>query len=118
MVGWLVGLATGDAASAAEFLLTPKWDQVGFNTFLEAIGQAFFSIGIGVGLMITYGAYLSRSTNIPRSSGIVAGSDTMVALVAGFAIFPVVFAAGLDPAGRSEVGTQLHDDTGPGSLSQ
>ena len=93
------GLATGDAARAAEFLLTPKWDQVGFNTFLEAIGQAFFSIGIGVGLMITYGAYLSRSTNIPRSSGLIAGSDTLVALIAGFAIFPVVFAAGLDPAG-------------------
>ncbi|RIJ16059.1 sodium-dependent transporter [Henriciella mobilis] len=92
-------IANGDAAAAAEFLLTPKWEDVGFNTFLEAIGQAFFSIGIGVGLMITYGAYLSRDTNIPRASGIVAGSDTTVALIAGFAIFPIVFAAGLDPAG-------------------
>ena len=93
------GLSTGDGAAAAEFLLTPKWGDVGFNTFLEAIGQAFFSIGIGVGLMITYGAYLSRQTNIPQSSGIVAGSDTLVALIAGFAIFPIVFAVGLDPAG-------------------
>lgn len=92
-------LANGDSAAAAEFLLTPKWEDVGFNTFLEAIGQAFFSIGIGVGLMITYGAYLARDTNIPRASGIVAGSDTLVALIAGFAIFPIVFAAGLDPAG-------------------
>ncbi|WP_084418187.1 sodium-dependent transporter [Henriciella litoralis] len=92
-------LANGDAGAAAKFLLTPKWEDVGFNTFLEAIGQAFFSIGIGVGLMITYGAYLSRDTNIPQSSGIVAGSDTLVALIAGFAIFPIVFAAGLDPAG-------------------
>ncbi|WP_300375980.1 sodium-dependent transporter [Henriciella sp.] len=92
-------LTTGDGAAAAEFLLTPKWGDVGFNTFLEAIGQAFFSIGIGVGLMITYGAYLSRQTNIPQSSGIVAGSDTLVAMVAGFAIFPIVFAVGLDPAG-------------------
>lgn len=92
-------LANGNAGAAAEFLLTPKWEDVGFNTFLEAIGQAFFSIGIGVGLMITYGAYLARDTNIPRSSGIVAGSDTTVALIAGFAIFPIVFAAGLDPAG-------------------
>ena len=92
-------IANGDAAAAAEFLLTPKWEDVGFNTFLEAIGQAFFSIGIGVGLMITYGAYLSRDTNIPRASGIVAGSDTTVALIAGFAIFPIVFATGLDPAG-------------------
>ena len=92
-------LAQGDGAKAASFLLTPKWDQVGFTTFLEAIGQAFFSIGVGVGLMITYGAYLSRDTHIPRSSAIVAGSDTTVALIAGFAIFPIVFAAGLDPAG-------------------
>ncbi|MGB3624349.1 MAG: sodium-dependent transporter [Henriciella sp.] len=92
-------LTTGDFGQAAAFLLEPKWDQVGFNTFLEAIGQAFFSIGIGVGLMITYGAYLSRDTNIPRASGIIAGSDTLVALIAGFAIFPIVFAAGLDPAG-------------------
>jgi NSS family neurotransmitter:Na+ symporter len=92
-------LANGDAGAAAEFLLTPKWEDVGFNTFLEAIGQAFFSIGVGVGLMITYGAYLARDTHIPRASGIVAGSDTMVALIAGFAIFPIVFAAGLDPAG-------------------
>ena len=92
-------LANGNGAEAAKFLLTPKWEDVGFNTFLEAIGQAFFSIGVGVGLMITYGAYLKRETNIPQSSGIVAGSDTLVALIAGFAIFPIVFAAGLDPAG-------------------
>lgn len=95
----IFSLMQGDGAKAASFLLTPKWDQVGFNTFLEAIGQAFFSIGVGVGLMITYGAYLSRDTDIPRASGIVASSDTMVALIAGFAIFPIVFAAGLDPAG-------------------
>lgn len=92
-------LSSGNSAAAAKFLFTPKWEDVGFTTFLEAIGQAFFSIGVGVGLMITYGAYLSRDTNIPRASGIIAGSDTLVALIAGFAIFPIVFAAGLDPAG-------------------
>lgn len=92
-------LTTGDAGQAAAFLLTPKWGDVGFTTFLEAIGQAFFSIGVGVGLMITYGAYLSRDTAIPRASGVIASSDTLVALIAGFAIFPIVFAAGLDPAG-------------------
>ena len=91
-------LTTGDAGAAAQFLLTPKWEDVGFNTFLEAIGQAFFSIGIGVGLMITYGAYLEPDTNIPRSSGLIVASDTLVALIAGFAIFPIVFSAGLDPS--------------------
>ena len=92
-------LVEGDAAKTAAFLLTPDFSEVKFSTFLDAIGQAFFSIGVGVGLMMTYGAYLKRETNIPRSSVLVAGTDTLVALVAGFAIFPIVFAAGLDPAG-------------------
>ncbi|MEO1015525.1 MAG: sodium-dependent transporter [Pseudomonadota bacterium] len=88
----------GDFARTAAFIFEPKWEDVGFKTFLAALGQAFFSIGVGVGLMITYGAYLSADTNIPRSSAIIAGSDTLVALIAGFAIFPIVFLAGLDPA--------------------
>jgi NSS family neurotransmitter:Na+ symporter len=91
-------LANGDVARTVSFIFEPKWEDVGFKTFLAALGQAFFSIGVGVGLMITYGAYLDRGTNIPKSSAIVAGSDTFVALIAGFAIFPIVFAAGLDEA--------------------
>ncbi|MCA8901706.1 MAG: sodium-dependent transporter [Hyphomonas sp.] len=92
-------LTRGNAGETFAFLFQPKWDQVGFKTFLEAIGQAFFSIGVGGALMITYGAYLDRGTNIPRASALIAGSDTFVALIAGFAVFPIVFAAGLDPAG-------------------
>ncbi|MEM6627371.1 MAG: sodium-dependent transporter [Pseudomonadota bacterium] len=84
----------GDFAKTAAFIFEPKWSDVGFKTFLAALGQAFFSLGVGVGLMITYGAYLSKDTDITRSSGIIAGSDTMVALIAGFAIFPIVFAFG------------------------
>ncbi len=101
MLVLVVGFALyeGDAAKTADFLLTPDFSAVKFSTFLDAIGQAFFSIGVGVGLMITYGAYLKRDTNIPRASVLVAGTDTLVALIAGFAIFPIVFAAGLDPAG-------------------
>ncbi|MEM8634950.1 MAG: sodium-dependent transporter, partial [Pseudomonadota bacterium] len=81
-------LINGDASKAASFLLAPDFSAVTFETFLAAIGQAFFSIGVGSCLMVTYGAYLSRDTNIPRASGIVAGADTMVAMIAGFAIFP------------------------------
>lgn len=101
MLVLVVGFAMthGDAAKTFAFVFQPKWEDVGFKTFLEAIGQAFFSIGVGVGLMITYGAYLSRDTHIPRASMLIAGSDTLVAMIAGFAIFPIVFAAGLDPAG-------------------
>ena len=97
----VVGFAVtqGDFAQTAAFLFEPKWADVGFKTFLSALGQAFFSIGVGVGLMITYGAYLDNQTNIPRASVLVVGADTLVALIAGFAIFPIVFMAGLDPAG-------------------
>lgn len=92
-------LVVGDGAAAAAFLLTPDFSEVGFGTFLAAVGQAFFSIGVGSCLMITYGSYLSRDTSIPRSSVIIAGADTLVAIIAGFAIFPLVFAFGADPAG-------------------
>lgn len=92
-------LSHGDVGATVSFIFEPKWGDVSFKTFLSALGQAFFSIGVGVGLMITYGAYLSSDTNVPRSSVIVVGADTLVALVAGFAIFPIVFMAGLDPAG-------------------
>lgn len=99
LVGMVIfALSTGDAAAAAAFLLQPDFSRVGFGMFLSAVGQAFFSIGVGTCLMITYGAYLTRDTQIPRVSGMVAGSDTFVALIAGFAIFPIVFAFGLEPS--------------------
>lgn len=100
LLGMVVfALVTGDAGRAASFLLQPDFSKVGFGTYLSAVGQAFFSIGVGTCLMVTYGAYLTRETNIPRASGLVAGADTFVALIAGFAIFPIVFGFGLDPAG-------------------
>jgi neurotransmitter:Na+ symporter, NSS family len=89
----------GDFAASSAFLLTPDFSEVTGGTFLSAVGQAFFSIGVGAGLMITYGAYLSRDQDIPGSASTIVFTDTLVALVAGFAIFPLVFAFGLDPAG-------------------
>lgn len=95
----IFALVRGDAGRAIQFLLTPEPSAfLNFSTYLNALGQAFFSIGVGICLMITYGAYLQKDTNIPKSSMIIAGSDTLVAIIAGFAIFPIVFAAGLDPA--------------------
>ncbi|NBC19726.1 MAG: sodium-dependent transporter [Alphaproteobacteria bacterium] len=95
----IFALVVGDAGRAAGFLLAPDFSKVGFGTFLSAVGQAFFSIGVGSCLMVTYGAYLERSTQIPNVSYQVASADTFVAIIAGFAIFPVVFGFGLDPAG-------------------
>lgn len=88
----------GDMGAALSFLFTPDFSAVTANTFLIAVGQAFFSIGIAMGTIMTYGAYLDRSVSIPRSAFIIVSADTFVALFAGLAIFPIVFGFGLEAA--------------------
>lgn len=90
-------LSVGDVGATVEFLLTPDFSRVTADTMLMALGQAFFSIGIAMATMITYGSYLDKQTSIPKNAFIVVGADTLVALLAGFAIFPLVFAHGLAP---------------------
>lgn len=91
-------LVTGDAGAALGYLLTPRFEDVSGATVLAALGQAFFSIGVGSAIMITYGSYLPKTENIPQNAGVVTAADTGVALVAGLMIFPIVFMVGLDPA--------------------
>jgi len=91
-------LYIGDVGRGLEFLFRPDFSKIDLAVVLAAIGQAFFSIGVGAAIMITYGAYLNKDTHIPRASLIVGLSDTAVAILAGIAIFPLVFAFGLDPA--------------------
>lgn len=67
------------------------------NSFLVALGQAFFSLSLGMGVMITYASYLSKDENLISNTGIVCVLDTCVALFAGFMIIPAVFATGIDP---------------------
>ena len=62
-----------------------------------ALGQAFFSLSVGWGLMITYGSYMPKSQNIVTNGLWVASADTLVAILAGFMVFPAVFAFGMDP---------------------
>lgn len=99
----LLGLAgynyfAGGFTEAVEWLFTPDFSEIGPATVLAAIGQAFFSIGVAMGGMMTYGSYLPRSISITQSVVIVVIADTLVALVAGLVIFPAVFHHGLDPA--------------------
>ncbi len=95
----VVGEAAANACGAAEGAQTRfSFANLG-GIFSAALGQAFFSVGVGVGLMITYGSYISKRENLTSSAGLVAGADTLVALVAGLAIFPIVFGFGLDPNG-------------------
>src|SRR5690606_35942359 len=76
------------------------WSVISGGTFLSAMGQAFFTLSLGMCTMMTYGAYLPREgVSIGRVGIAVALADTSVALLAGLAIFPVVFAFGIDPAG-------------------
>lgn len=99
----LLGLAVynyfaGGFDQAVQWLFTPDFSKIGFGTVLAAIGQAFFSIGVGMAGMMVYGSYLPKSISISHSVLIIVIADTGVALLAGLVIFPAVFHNGLDPA--------------------
>lgn len=93
----IYGIVAGDMASTLRFLLEPDFSKITFGTVMAAIGQAFFSIGIGMGSLIVFGAYMPKDFSIPWSSTAVILTDTGVAVLAGFAIFPLVFQYGLNP---------------------
>jgi NSS family neurotransmitter:Na+ symporter len=89
----------GDLPAALDFLFTPDWDGVTANVALEAIGLGFFSIGVGLGMMITYAAYAQPHIKLGRIALISIVADTVISIIAGIAVFPIVFAHALDPAG-------------------
>lgn len=88
----------GDLARTVTFLFQADFSKINADVVLQAIGQAFFSVSVAMGLLITYGAYLDRETRLGSSAVYIAGADTFVALLSGLAIFPLVFANALDPA--------------------
>lgn len=92
------GLVAGDAARGLSFLFKPDFSAVTGKTFIDAMGQAFFSVGVGMAAMMTYGAYLPKSVNMLSTAAIISFADTGVALIAGLAVFPFVFALGLSPS--------------------
>lgn len=85
------------AGEGIAYYLKPDFSEVTGRTLLGAVSQAFFSLSLGMGVFITYGSYLHEKDEIPNSSGAIVGLDTVVALLAGFAIFPAVFALGFEP---------------------
>ncbi|MEM7284258.1 MAG: sodium-dependent transporter [Pseudomonadota bacterium] len=80
------------------FLFTPDFSAITTQSVLIALGQALFSLAIGVGVMITFGAYVPKDVSLSKSGIVICIGDTSVALLAGLAIFPIVFQSGLDPA--------------------
>ena len=95
MVGYTMNV--GDFNAALSYLFRADFSQVTADTILLALGQAFFSLSLGMGSIIVYGSYLPANTSIPRTIGLVALCDTGVAVLAGLAIFPLVFGFGLEP---------------------
>ncbi|MCH9632234.1 MAG: hypothetical protein S4CHLAM6_05650 [Chlamydiae bacterium] len=79
------------------FYLKPDWSLITPTTFLFALGHAFFTLSLGQGTMVTYGSYLGKKDSILNNCLPVAFIDTLIALLAGLAIFPIVFAVGLKP---------------------
>lgn len=96
----LVGYSmnTGYFMDGVRFLFAPDFSRLTGAGVLAAMGQAFFSLSLGMGAIMVYGSYLPHTASIPRSAVQVAVADTLVALLAGLAIFPIIFANGLDPA--------------------
>jgi len=86
------------AEKGLAFYLKPDFSKVTGEVVVAALGQAFFSLSLGMGAMITYGSYLSKREDVVVAGSYVALFDTLIALMAGFMIFPAVFATGHDPA--------------------
>lgn len=95
----LVGYAmtTGYFGDAVRYMFEPDFSKVTAQTILDAMGQAFFSLSLGMGAIMAYGAYLPDDSSIAETSFTVVVADTSVAILAGLAIFPIVLMNGLDP---------------------
>ena len=102
LVAWAA--IAGDFGKGMDFLFSADFSALTLDGILMALGQALFSLAIGVGVLITFGAYVPQRVSLPRAGTIIAGADSLVALLAGMAIFPIVFAVGLEA------------DSGPGLI--
>jgi NSS family neurotransmitter:Na+ symporter len=102
LAGYALSLP-GSSAGVA-FLFTPDWAALRQpGVYAAALGQTFFSLGVGMAFFVTYGSYMPRTFSLPVSAAIIATGDTLFALIAGLAIFPAVFALGGNPAAGPEL---------------
>lgn len=97
MVGY--GMASGHFLQSVVYLFEPDFSAINGNVILQAVGQAFFSLSLGMTGIMAYGAYVPRDMHIGKTAAIIALADTSVAILAGLAIFPIVFAFGLESTG-------------------
>ncbi|MDD4819393.1 MAG: sodium-dependent transporter [Flavobacteriales bacterium] len=90
-------LSLDGSEKGLEFLLKPDFSKVTSGTFLGAMGQAFFSLSLGMGCLCTYASYFNKNTNLTKTAFSVAGIDTVIAVLAGLIIFPAAFSVGIEP---------------------
>ncbi|MBT2789066.1 MULTISPECIES: sodium-dependent transporter [unclassified Halomonas] len=93
LVGY--GMTTGHFGETLTFMFSPDWGALNGGVVLAAMGQAFFTLSLGMGIMMAYGSYLGEDVNLLSTARTVIIIDTAIALLAGLAIFPIVFANGL-----------------------
>jgi len=99
-------MTTSGYFQGLNFLLRPDFSKLTANSILTAMGQAFFTLSLGMGAVMAYGSYLPKDVSIAKASILIACADTIVALLAGIVIFPIVFTY------------NLHPDSGPGLIFQ
>ncbi|WP_318464377.1 sodium-dependent transporter [Photobacterium leiognathi] len=92
------GLTLPGAMAGLEFLFKPDFSKIDSSVVLAALGQAFFSLSLGMGCMLTYGSYLRKKENLVQTTAMVTAMDTGVALLAGIAMFPAMFAFSMEPS--------------------
>ncbi|QJQ94150.1 MULTISPECIES: sodium-dependent transporter [Halomonadaceae] len=97
LVVLIYGVINGDIGAAAAFLFTFNFEDLSLEGWLQAMGQSFFTLSLGMGAIMAYGAYMSSEVSLTRTAIAVAFVDTAVAMVAGLAIFALVFGADLSP---------------------
>lgn len=91
-------LTLDNAMEGVSFFLKPDFSAITSETVLFALGQSFFSLSVGVSVMVTYSSYLDKNQNLPKSAVSIAGLNLVISLLAGLAIFPAVFALDVEPA--------------------
>lgn len=98
LIGLIIySLTLPNAGAGVDFYLVPKLDQINSKTIFYALCQAFFSLSLGMGCLITYGSYVTKDQNIVKSAAIISLADTSVAFLAGLMVFPLVFSLGAEP---------------------
>lgn len=91
------------AAVGLNFLFQPDFSKINSSVILSSMGQAFFSLSVGMGCLVTYSSYFGKNTNLPRTALSVTLLDTLVAVLAGVIIFPAVFSFGIEPSAGPEL---------------